>query len=112
MGLVIEEATNKAAWEKVATLFVEDDRPETEKIIMADTNADNDEINKLIKKKLQERGFLDPEAAQVKIKCADGVEREFGIGDRITFFRKSTTANREKLNNSQTGRVHSFRKID
>lgn len=116
-GWLIESANNKSAWEEAATRFVEDHRPDTEKIIMADTNADNDAINRLIKKKLQEKGVLDPNAAQVNIKCADGVEREFGIGDRVTFFKKSSTANaigsdgqKESVNNSQTGRVHGFRK--
>lgn len=116
-GWLSEAATNKAAWEEVATRFVEDSRPDTQKIIMADTNADNDAINRLIKKKLQESGVLDPNAPFVAIKCADGVEREFGVGDRVTFFKKSSTANavsadgeKDTVNNSQTGRVHGFRK--
>lgn len=84
-GWVKEVKSMRDAWELAAKLYVENPRPETEKIMMSDTNVDNDNINLLIKEKMRERGELDPNAKQVKLKCGDGLEREFERGSHQLF---------------------------
>ena len=100
-------------FEQVANEYVASDRPEADKIIMSGLNGDNDIINEIIKKKLIEAGKL-KETEQYTLKCQDGVEREFGEGDRITFFQNTKTDERDKYgnkitaNNSETGVIRHF----
>lgn len=111
-GHVLLPKTNKDAFELVAKLYVENERPETEKIIMSALNSDNDQINNLIKELLQKTGKLDAQAEQIKVMCSDGVEREYGEGDRIAFFKntKADDGIKRQIDNSDTGKIKSLRR--
>lgn len=111
-GYVKTPKTNAEAFELVAQLYVDNPKPAYEKIIMSALNSDNDKINSLIKKKLQERGELDSNAQQNSIKCVDGVVREFSQGDRITFFKnvKADDGFKDSIDNSDTGTIKFVRR--
>ncbi len=116
-GFVKITKTNRDSFELVSDLYVNADRPDNEKIIMSALNGDNDIINNLIKAKLQAKGKLDKDAEQIKVKCIDGVEREYGKGDRIAIFRNTQTddyasdgQSRGQVDNSDPGVIKYLQK--
>ena len=113
-GNVIILKNAQEAFEYTAKAYVENERSVNDKLIMSSLNGDNDQINALIKKKLQERGELDATTAQVELKCDDGRKREFGAGDRIAFFKNTETADTHetKVDNSDAGYVKRLIKGD
>ncbi|MGU4699184.1 AAA family ATPase [Burkholderia cepacia] len=90
-GHVLITNTISDAFEQAAEVYVSSELKIEDKIMMSVVNGDNDTINRLIKKKLQAKGELENEAEQFTLKCIDGVEREFGKGDRIAIFRNTNT---------------------
>lgn len=116
-GYVKITKTNMDSFELVAQLYVDADRPDNEKIIMSALNGDNDYINNLIKSKLQDKGVLDKNTEQIKVKCIDDVEREFGKGDRIAIFKNTQTddyasdgQSRGQVDNSDPGTIKYLQK--
>lgn len=109
---IILPKTNQDAFELVADLYVANPVADSEKIVMSALNGDNDIINNLIKAKYQQKGVLDAQTLQVKVMCSDGIEREFGMGDRITFFKNTVTDDgfAGHVDNSDPGRIKFIRK--
>ncbi|MCW5156317.1 AAA family ATPase [Burkholderia cenocepacia] len=112
-GHVLFTDTISEAFEVAAEVYVKNDhlKPE-DKIMMSALNGDNDTINKHIKRKLQEKGELDNKTEQFTLKCIDGVEREFGKGDRIAIFKNTKTddyapdgQSRGQVDNSDPGYI-------
>ena len=71
------------------------------------TNQDCEKLNSAIRENLKKSGKLSKD--EVTVKCKDGVDREFSIGDRLVFFKgqKSKNVVQAKLNNSDTGEIKS-----
>lgn len=83
-----------------------------DKLAIATTNADVEKVNRAIRAELKKAGLLtsNPDE-EVKVNCKDGVERDFCIGDRILFSRKTKTDDADPLNvnNSTTGTLTAFK---
>lgn len=89
--------------------YMDDPQHFKSKFIIAATNQDVDNLNDLVRDKLKERGYLQGDEATVR--CADGKERRFAMGDRVIFTRnnKSDDIRTQHLKNSEVGTVTNLR---
>ncbi|HDR9180240.1 TPA: AAA family ATPase [Burkholderia vietnamiensis] len=112
MGKINISKTQKDAMSLLVERFVADPRDTQDKIIIAAMNADNESINLMLKKKLQELGKL-PKTGQLAVACSDGITREFGPGDRIMFFKSAEASDafdRERIDNGTPATISGFQK--
>lgn len=107
--VVITDTTKERVAKLVDDYFTSKHKTE-DKIVVAATNEDVDNLNDAIRERLKAQGTIGQSG--VNIKGKDGYEREFSLGDRVIFTKKAKSEDLEEatLNNSDIGEVKEFRK--
>ncbi|WP_175849394.1 AAA family ATPase [Burkholderia cepacia] len=111
-GHVFIKETDEETRKQLVDDYVKDATKNSQKLIVAETNADVRAINNMVREELKLSGQLstDPKDSVV-MECKDGITREFTIGDRFMFFQnfKSNDVEKHQLKNSETGEIKSIR---
>ena len=104
---IVIKKTDIVRLEQIVNDYISDKNKVQDKIVLAMTNQDCEKLNSAIRENLKKNGKLLKD--EVTVKCKDGVDREFAIGDRLVFFKgqKSNNVVQAKLNNSDTGEIQS-----
>lgn len=109
-GRVVITDTTKERVAKLVDDYFASKHETEDKLIVAATNEDVDNLNDAIRERLKAQGSIGKQG--INIKGKDGYEREFSIGDRVIFTKKAKSEDIEEatLNNSDIGEVKEFRK--
>jgi ATP-dependent exoDNAse (exonuclease V) alpha subunit len=107
--VVITDTTKERVAKLVDDYFASKHKTE-DKIVVAATNEDVDNLNDAIRERLKAQKAIGQDG--VTIKGKDGFEREFSIGDKVIFTKKAKSEDLEEstLNNADIGEVKEFRK--
>ena len=108
-GNVVINKTNQERLKSLVDDYMNDKSAFKDKIIVATSNDDIEQINHQVRQRLKKQGTLQGQAATIKGR--DNMDREFQVNDMIVFTKnqKSDDLDEEKLNNSERAKVLGFK---
>jgi len=108
-GNVVINKTNQERLKSLVDDYMNDKALFKDKIIVATSNDDIEQINHQVRERLKKNGTLQGQA--VTIKGRDNMDREFQVNDMIVFTKnqKSDDLDQENLNNSSRAKVLGFK---